>query len=128
MHGLLKSDSPYISTPSFGPDRSLRDLRTLASITCLSKMSQTKIFDTIIIGAGWSGGVAARELARKEHTVLVLEARDRIGGRAKTWVKGNVKVDTGCSWIHGYNEGNPTRYIAKELGVVSGYLRRLESI
>ena len=82
-------------------------------------MAQT--VDTIIIGAGWSGAVAAKHLVSKGHSVLVLEARDRIGGRARTWVDkgGKVKVDVGCSWIHGYKEGNPTRYIAEQEGVVS---------
>ena len=82
-----------------------------------------KILDAIIIGAGWSGAVAARELASKGFSVLILEARDRVGGRAKTWIdkggKGDILVDVGCSWIHGYKEGNPTRGIAEGLGVVS---------
>lgn len=81
--------------------------------------ASNQVLDTIIVGAGWSGAVAARELASKGRKVLVLEARDRVGGRANTWVKGNVKVDVGCSWIHGYLEGNPARYIAQDLGVVS---------
>ena len=86
----------------------------------LSKMASA-VYDSIIIGAGWSGAVAARELAKKGHKVLVLEARDRVGGRAKTWSSGdgNVKVDVGCSWIHGYKEGNPARAIAEALSVVS---------
>lgn len=85
-------------------------------------MSTSKTYDTIVIGAGWSGAVAARDLASKGHSVLVLEARDRTGGRAKTWSDKNqagIKVDVGCSWIHGYKEGNPARGIAEALGVVS---------
>ncbi|KAF6812459.1 flavin containing amine oxidoreductase [Colletotrichum sojae] len=83
----------------------------------LIRSIMAEVLDTIIIGAGWSGAVAARELAGKGRKVLVLEARDRIGGRANTWVKGGVKVDVGCSWIHGYLEGNPARYIAQDFGV-----------
>lgn len=83
----------------------------------MSTLSQK--LDTIIVGAGWSGAVAARELAVKGRKVLVVEARNRIGGRARTWGDDQVKVDLGCSWIHGYREGNPARYIAQDLGVVS---------
>lgn len=78
----------------------------------------SQLYDTVIIGAGWSGAVAAQNLAAKGVKVLVVEARDRVGGRAQTWSGGGAKIDVGCSWIHGYREGNPTRSIAKGLGVV----------
>lgn len=83
--------------------------------------SAASSYDTIIVGAGWSGAVAARELSKKGRKVLVIEARDRIGGRARTWQDGEVKVDLGCSWIHGYKEGNPAKHIAKDFGVVSAH-------
>ncbi|WVQ78730.1 hypothetical protein IAT38_000817 [Cryptococcus sp. DSM 104549] len=79
--------------------------------------TMAKQYDTIILGAGWAGAVASRTLAAKGHSVLVLEARDRIGGRARTWQGEGAKIDIGCSWIHGYKEGNPARGIAKEVGV-----------
>src|SRR4051794_26539347 len=40
--------------------------------------------EVIVIGAGVAGLAAARELRLRGHSVLVLEARDRIGGRVHT--------------------------------------------
>lgn len=60
------------------------------------------LLDTIIIGAGWAGVVASRYLAARGYSVLVLEARERIGGRARTFTHGmHSPIDLGCSWIHG---------------------------
>jgi monoamine oxidase len=61
------------------------------------------MYDVIIIGAGASGLMAARELARADMQVLILEARDRIGGRIFTF-SGNgfsTPVEAGAEFIHG---------------------------
>ncbi|MDF2560492.1 MAG: FAD-dependent oxidoreductase [Microbacterium sp.] len=63
-------------------------------------------FDTIVIGAGMSGVTAARMLADAGHRVVVLEGRDRIGGRMHTDREAGFPVDRGASWIHGV-DGSP---------------------
>jgi monoamine oxidase len=59
--------------------------------------------EVLVIGAGAAGLVAAKELMAKGVSVLVLEARDRIGGRAITDSSLGVPWDRGCSWLHASN-------------------------
>ncbi|MCW1967338.1 MAG: FAD-dependent oxidoreductase [Anaerolineae bacterium] len=59
-------------------------------------------YDYVIIGAGVSGLAAAQQLRRQGKTPLVLEARDRIGGRVLTH-RGRGLVDFGAQYIHGAN-------------------------
>jgi len=59
--------------------------------------------EVLVIGAGGAGLVAAKELTAKGVSVLVVEARDRIGGRAVTDGSLGVPWDRGCSWLHASN-------------------------
>jgi len=61
-------------------------------------------FDTIVIGAGMSGSTAAHLLSAAGQRVVVLEARDRIGGRMHTDREAGFSVDLGASWIHGIQD------------------------
>jgi monoamine oxidase len=59
--------------------------------------------DVIIIGAGAAGLMAARELAKKGLKVLILEARDRLGGRINTinHPGSGINLEAGAEFIHG---------------------------
>jgi pseudooxynicotine oxidase len=56
--------------------------------------------DVIVIGAGLAGLTAARELRHAGRRVLLLEARDRIGGRAFTSALGGSEVELGGAFVH----------------------------
>lgn len=56
--------------------------------------------DVIVIGAGLSGLITARELSSKGFTPLVLEARDRLGGRTWTDQRLGHDLEMGGTWFH----------------------------
>ncbi|UWD79274.1 flavin monoamine oxidase family protein [Curtobacterium flaccumfaciens] len=72
--------------------------------------------DVVVVGAGVAGLAAARAVALGGQRVVVLEARDRIGGRTWTDSSLGVPVDLGASWIHGV-DGNPLWALASAFGI-----------
>lgn len=87
--------------------KSAHSLGTL-SLTSKSdlQMSISKETPIIVIGAGVAGLTAASELRWMGKDVLVLEARDRLGGRIFSQKINHEVYDLGASWIHGI-ENNP---------------------
>ena len=75
-----------------------------------------KTYNVIVIGAGIAGLEAANELDFEGmDDVMVLETRDRIGGRVNTITDNGTALDLGASWIHGVgmaydSEGNVIGY------------------
>lgn len=79
-------------------------------------MSIPTTSDIAIIGAGAAGLGAARTLELSGKSVIVLEARDRIGGRAHTiQAAPDVRFDRGCGWLHSADK-NSFVAIAERLG------------
>jgi monoamine oxidase len=76
----------------------------------------TRKADVIVVGAGLSGLTAARRIAAAGRSALVLEARDRVGGRTLNHALGGGKVvEIGGQWI-GPTQDHLAK-LAKELGV-----------
>src|SRR5260370_15437571 len=78
-------------------------------------MSLPSEVDVAIIGAGAAGRGAARALENSGLSVIVLEARDRVGGRAHTiQVAPDVTFDVGCGWLHSADKNSFVK-IAEQL-------------
>jgi monoamine oxidase len=74
--------------------------------------------DAIVVGAGLAGLSAARELERSGHSVVVLEARQRAGGRLESVdIGGGAWMDVGGQWI-GPTQ-NRVAALARELGAAT---------
>ncbi|HYZ40979.1 MAG TPA: NAD(P)/FAD-dependent oxidoreductase [Stellaceae bacterium] len=72
--------------------------------------------DVAVIGAGAAGIGAARRLAAAAAvSVIVLEARNRVGGRVHTIAPAGFALDRGAEWLHSADR-NPLSPIAQELG------------
>lgn len=87
-----------------------------ASLAGARRQAHAADVDVVVIGAGAAGIAAARTLKAAGRKAVVLEARDRIGGRAFTDSSLGPAFDAGAMFIH-WAERNPWVQIAKELGV-----------
>ncbi len=73
-------------------------------------------FDAVVVGAGAAGIGAGRALADTGCRFAIVEARDRVGGRAWTIDSGEgYPIDIGCEWLHSAPR-NPLVAVARSLG------------
>lgn len=91
--------------------------------------------DIVILGAGAAGIGAARRLLQEDMNlkVIIIEARNRPGGRAWTSdeLQSGVELDHGAKWIHGstsQNPVNPMMELASQHGVATAATRRAGSL
>uniref|UniRef100_A0A1D1ZGQ1 Putative polyamine oxidase 2 n=2 Tax=Anthurium amnicola TaxID=1678845 RepID=A0A1D1ZGQ1_9ARAE len=71
----------------------------------------------IVIGGGFAGIAAARALNDASFQVVLLESRDRLGGRVYTDYSFGFPVDMGASWLHGVSNENPLAHVIGRLGL-----------
>ncbi|GCD48242.1 flavin monoamine oxidase family protein [Streptomyces paromomycinus] len=61
--------------------------------------SEDTTVDVAVVGAGFAGLSAADRLVSAGRSVLVVEGRDRVGGRSLSGEVAGVKVDLGATWV-----------------------------
>lgn len=71
--------------------------------------------DVVVIGAGCAGIAAARALIAAGKSCVVLEAGDRVGGRAHTSHRLGDPFDHGATWLHQANENPLTRFLGEHI-------------
>jgi protoporphyrinogen oxidase len=75
--------------------------------------------DVLIVGAGFSGMAAAKELQAHNVSFRVVESMNRVGGRVSSKQIpefDNLWIEEGAAWIYAY-EGNPIFAYAKSKGI-----------
>ena len=67
--------------------------------SAVSRESAGTQTEVLVVGAGFAGLSAARTLSRQSKKVVVLEARDRVGGRVKAAKIAGHPIDAGGMWV-----------------------------
>ncbi|OAA60329.1 Amine oxidase [Niveomyces insectorum RCEF 264] len=100
---------PYLANPKFLFEiEAVAAVRNPALATPISLPQAGRVddFDVIVVGAGLSGLQTAYDLQKAGLRTIVLEARDRVGG--KTWTvptaNGKGSIDLGGAWINDTNQ------------------------
>jgi hypothetical protein len=94
----MTSRDGYVWTPSAGLQAGVPSLGVIKPITNVS--SSEVLYDVIVVGAGYCGLTAARNAAAEGLKVLLLEGRDRIGGRSWSSNIGGYPFEMGGTWVH----------------------------
>jgi monoamine oxidase len=97
-----RRDSRHSAGTPLGPARAADSvLMKVGSLVTLGQTPSRLLYDAIVVGGGFAGLIASRELRLKGRSVALVEARARLGGR--TWWKekaiGGLSVEMGGTWI-----------------------------
>lgn len=88
--------------------------------TMLILNKQKENQDVIIIGAGMAGLAAAQTFQANGLNPIILEARNRVGGRINTIYSWNMTLDLGAHWLHKI-ENNPLGDIVKKSNIATQF-------
>ncbi|KAJ8752174.1 hypothetical protein K2173_003782 [Erythroxylum novogranatense] len=99
-------------SPSLGVSLDMND-----SFSSNGEWQHSSTPTVIVIGGGISGLAAARILHDAAIEVILLESRDRLGGRTHTDYSFGCPVDLGASWVHGVCNDNPLAPLIRSLGL-----------
>ncbi|KAH6659085.1 hypothetical protein BKA67DRAFT_685682 [Truncatella angustata] len=92
---MQRSKEGYIWTPT----SEVEGIHTASVVPSSSHIRDA--YDVIVIGSGFAGLIAARDISQHSKAkVLLLEARDRIGGRTWTARVDNEDIEMGGTWVH----------------------------
>lgn len=96
---------------SWTPETTINGLETEAVVHSTEDEHLRDSYDVVVIGAGYAGLIAARDLSLAGANVLLLEARDRIGGRTWTASAFGEHLEVGGTWIHWYVAPNSSHIV-----------------
>ncbi|KAJ5211248.1 Flavin amine oxidase [Penicillium cf. griseofulvum] len=85
-------------TPETGLSQGVPSIGVISPSTNICSSSAK--YDVIVVGAGYAGLTAARDLTLTGLHVLLIEARDRIGGRSWSSNIGEYPFEMGGTWVH----------------------------
>ncbi|KAE8868816.1 hypothetical protein PTNB73_03869 [Pyrenophora teres f. teres] len=94
----MTSRDGYCWTPKEGLKAGLPSVGVISPSSNISSVDT--VYDVVVIGAGYSGLTAARNMAVGGLKVLLLEGRDRIGGRSWSSNIDGYPFEMGGTWVH----------------------------
>lgn len=106
----MTSRDGYTWTPSAGLTAGVPSLGVIDPPTNIS--NSEALYDIIVVGAGYCGLTAARNAAVEGLNVLLIEGRDRIGGRSWSSNIDGYPFEMGGTWVH-WGQSNTWREISR---------------
>ncbi|KAF2963970.1 hypothetical protein GQX73_g9602 [Xylaria multiplex] len=111
-HANLSNDG-YIYTKKDGLVSGLHTYGVIKPESHIRQADDGNVWEAIVVGAGYAGLVAARDLVKAGKKTLLIEARDRVGGRTWSAEVNGTTFEMGGTWVshvHGRLFGEMQRY------------------